>query len=117
MALKNPINPKIKNGRLADNLQKAAAEFIQRNSNMQSLITVSRIEIKDQGKQAIIFVTVFPQQKEHGAIDMLKRKRGEFRSLIPQKIKVGRIPFIDFEIDRAAELLREIDRANKNTTA
>ena len=109
----NPVNPKIKDGRLSQGLQTVAAEFIQKNSNMSSLITVSRIELKDHGKQATIFITVFPQDKEQGALEMLKRKRAEFRKLIPQKLKIGRIPFIDFAIDQSAELLRKINSANK----
>jgi ribosome-binding factor A len=107
--MNNKTDVSIKDGRLKEELREAASNFIQRESNGQSLITVSRVELKDKAKQAMIYITVFPQEKEKGALDMLKRKRSEFRRTISEKIKSGILPFCDFEIDKSAELLRKIE--------
>ncbi len=95
--------------KIADILQKIAGEFIQRNSNMTSLITVTRVELEDRGGRATIFFTVFPEDKAKGALDMLKRKRSEFREDVKEKLRIGRIPFCDFELDASAKLLRTIE--------
>ncbi|MEI6480637.1 MAG: ribosome-binding factor A [bacterium] len=105
---------KIKDQKIGDALKAAAGDFIQRNSNMTSLITVTRVELEDRGGRATIFVTVFPEDKGKGALDMLKRKRSEFRESIPSKIRIGRIPFCDFELDASAKLLRTIENLPEN---
>lgn len=107
---------KIRDQKIGDALKHAAGEFIQRNSNMTSLITVSRVELEDRGGKATIFVTVFPddKSKSKAALDMLKRKRSEFRDFIPERIRVGRIPFCDFELDPSAKLLRTIESLPEN---
>ena len=104
----------VKDEKIKEAVREAASEFIQRNSNMTSLITVTRVELKDRGGKADIFISVFPEDKEKGALDMLKRKRSEFKAYIPEKINIGRIPFCDFEIDKAAKLLRMIDNLPEN---
>ena len=105
---------KIKDQKVGDALKQAAGEFIQRNSNMTSLITVSRVELADRGGRATIFVTVFPEDKEKGALDMLKRKRSEFKEAVKNGLRIGRIPFCDFELDAAAKLLRTIEELPEN---
>ncbi len=103
-----------KDQKISHILQKIAGEFIQRNSNMTSLITVTRVELEDRGGRATIFFTVFPEDKEKGALDMLKRKRSEFREAVKENLRVGRIPFCDFEIDASAKLLRTIEGLPEN---
>ena len=104
----------IKDKKISDMLQKIAGEFIQRNSNMTSLITVTRVDVGDRGGKATLYVTVFPEDKEKGALDMLKRKRTEFRDAVKSGLRVSRIPFCDFELDRAAKLLRTIEELPEN---
>jgi ribosome-binding factor A len=104
----------IKDLKISDMLKKIAGEFIQRNSNMTSLITVTRVEVADRGGRAIIYITVFPEDKGKGALDMLKRKRSEFREAVKDGLRVGRIPFCDFELDAAAKLLRTIEELPEN---
>lgn len=105
----------IKDQKIGDMLKKIAGEFIQRNSNMTSLITVTRVEVGDRGGKATIYVTVFPEDKGKGAIDMLKRKRSEFKDAVKNGLRIGRIPFCDFELDAAARLLRTIEELPENT--
>jgi len=105
---------KIKDEKIKESIREAAAEFIQRNSNMTSLITVTRVEIADRGGRATIFVSVYPEDKQKAGLDMLKRKRSEFREFIPERLRIGRIPFCDFEIDKASKLLRTIESLPEN---
>lgn len=90
-------------------IHKAASEFIQRESNRNSMITVTRIEFSDDLKNATILFTVYPEQKEEAAIDFLKRNRGDFRRFVSDKTKIGQLPWFDFQIDHGEKSRQKID--------
>jgi ribosome-binding factor A len=90
-------------------LRDAAAEFISRESNRTSLITVTSLSLSTDFSQAKILVSIFPEEAEKEALDFLKRKRGELRSYLGERVKTKRIPFIDFEIDNGEKNRRRLD--------
>ena len=98
-----------KDARLKDLILSLAGDFIQRESNGTSLITVTDISISDNGKQAVIFFTVLPLDKEKAAYDFLKRSRADFRVFFMERAHMGRIPFFDFEIDGGEKNRQKID--------
>jgi ribosome-binding factor A len=85
--------------KLAELIRELAAEFIVRESNKQSLITVTSVRMHNENKNATVFFTVFPESHEKTAIDFLKRKRSDFKEFVKEKAPLGRVPFFDFEID------------------
>lgn len=91
-------------------IHKAASEFIQRESNRDSMITVTRIELSSDLKKAIVLVTAFPEHKEEAAIDFLKRNRGEFRHFVNKNTKIQQMPWFDFEIDQGEKSRQKIDK-------
>lgn len=84
--------------------------FIKLESNGTSLVTVTDIDVKNRGKNASIFFTVLPEDKEGVVLDFLKRKRAEFREFIKENSRLGIIPFIDFEIDYGEKNRQNVDR-------
>lgn len=80
-------------------LEHTAAEFINRESNRQSLITVTRAELDDRGHEAFIFVSVYPDDKAHGAIDFLNRNVDEFKQFVRSRLKMHDIPRYRFMQD------------------
>ena len=86
-----------------------AGEFIQSESNYQSLITVTDVVVTDDFQKATIFVTVLPEQKQNAAIDFLKRQRKEFKSFIKKKSRMSRIPQFDFAVDFGEKHRQRID--------
>lgn len=86
-------------GKIKTIITDAASDFLTRESNHTSLITVTRVELVDRGSQVIIYFTVFPSDKEEAALDFVKRKRSEFKEFLKSKTKLGHIPFVDFMID------------------
>ncbi len=110
-----------KDDRLRDEIHRLAAEFIERESNHLSLITVTGVTVADKGTHATIFFTVLPIQKEKAALDFMKRMRGEFRDHVMKKSRIGRVPFFDFEIDGGEKNRQRIDElsneADENKTA
>ncbi len=96
--------------KIIDIIHKSASDFIQRESNKDSMITVTRIELSSDLKKAIVLVTVFPEHKEEAGIDFLKRNRSEFRDFVNKKTKIGQLPWFDFEIDNGEKSRQKIDK-------
>lgn len=95
--------------RMSEQLKHLAAEFINRESNRTSLITITNIDLaKDLGNVVILF-TVFPTDRSEEALHFLKRMRSDFREYVKKHSKLKRIPHIDFDIDRGELNRQQID--------
>ena len=95
--------------KLTEELQHLAANFLQRESNRTSLITVTRCELSENQKYATIFISVFPADNEKAAEEFVRRKRGEFIDYLRQNSKIGRLPTISFEIDFGEKNRQRLD--------
>lgn len=100
--------------KLKDIIKEAAAEFLQREGNYTSILTVTDISLSDRGNQATIFFTVLPEEKEKGALDFVKRKRAEFREFFKSRARMRALPFFDFEIDKGEKNRQKIDEIARN---
>ncbi len=76
-----------------------AAEFINRESNRQSLITVTRASVDERGMEAIIFISVYPDEKAYTALDFLNRNHDEFKRFVHARLKMRSIPRYRFMQD------------------
>jgi ribosome-binding factor A len=107
-----------KQEKIESQIAQLAALFIERESNKTALITVTRAEILDRGRSATIYISVLPSSGEESAINFLKRKRNELRTVIKKGINMQNIPFIDVEIDKGEKARQTIDallfEENKN---
>ena len=90
-----------------------AAEFLSRESDRTSIITVTRADISSDFKNATIYFTVYPEKSEEAALFFAKRKRSEFKKYAREKINMKRIPFFDFEIDMGEKNRQQIDKLSK----
>lgn len=90
-------------------IKTAAADFIQKESNGASLITITDVKLSNDEKYANILFTVLPEDKESSALDFAKRMRTEFRDYIKTHTKLGRIPTFDFEIDLGEKHRQKLD--------
>lgn len=95
--------------RMAEQLKALAAQFLQRESNRTSLITVTSIDVQRRSNRATIFVTVLPADKEKAAVDFLKRMRGPFRDYVKDNARLRAIPTFDFELDKGEKNRQKID--------
>ena len=91
-------------------IQELASKFIQQESSGASLVTVTRVEVADGGKNALILFTALPENKMNTALKFLKRKRIEFQEYVRLNSRIGRIPFLDFAIDLGEKNRQNIDR-------
>lgn len=105
--MKTPI--KHKDEKMAELLLRFAAEYFGIESNKDSLMTVTRVDILDRGKRALVFFTTLPEEKEDAALEFAKRRRRDFRQFIMSKKSFGFAPSIDFEIDYGERNRQRID--------
>jgi len=103
-----------RNEKVANIIKELAAQFLGRENNRTSLVTVTSANVSPDLKRATIFITVLPTDKENLALEFTKRKRPELREFLKKNLEIKTIPFIDFAIDlgeknrqRIDELLRE----------
>ena len=80
-----------------------------REANRNSLITVTRVQMSEDGKRAVIYITVFPELGESAALKFANRNRGELGKFLSSRTKGMRIPKFEFEIDEGDKNRRRID--------
>jgi len=95
--------------RLTEVLRMQAGEFLVREAGAHSLITVTRVTLSGDKKRATIFLTVLPENKEIAAVGFATRQIPEFKEFIKSRVRMHRIPHIDFEIDKGEKNRQRID--------
>ena len=98
-----------RNEKVANQIKELSAEFLGRENNKTSLITVTFATCSQDLKRATIFITVFPENKEKGALEFAKRKRPELREFLKKNMPIKIIPFIDIAIDQGEKNRQKID--------
>jgi len=96
-------------------IKNAAADFMQRESNGTSLLTITDVRLSKDEKYANILFTVLPEDKQDAALDFTKRKRSEFREYVKEKVKLMRIPTFDFQIDLGEKHRQKIDEISRES--
>ena len=89
----------IKDERIKDLYKRLASEFLSRNSNRTSLITVTNVELSTDTKHVEIMISVLPQEKERTALLFANRLRGEFSDYIKAHSRMRMLPQIHFSAD------------------
>lgn len=88
-----------KTDRIQDMIRELASNFLAREINRTSLVTVTRVVLSDTGNRADIMLSVLPEKAEKAALDFCKRKRTEFREYVKKNSRFRIIPTFDFQID------------------
>ncbi|MEK7068595.1 MAG: ribosome-binding factor A [Patescibacteria group bacterium] len=94
-------------------LREAAAEFISREANRNSLITVTRASLTDDRKRGVVYLTVYPEDAEESAVAFANRNRAEFGKFFETRVRGMRIPHIEFMIDRGEKNRQRLDELTK----
>jgi ribosome-binding factor A len=87
----------------AQGLMELAAEFLARESNRTSLITITRAELNDTHDHIVFFVHIFPEDMRDTALGFLLRKRGECRDYMKKHARIGRMPHVEFALDKGED--------------
>lgn len=80
-------------------LRDRAAEFVSRQADPHSLITVTRAEISSDFSHASLFISVLPADKETAALGLLNRHMTEFKEYLKKHARLPREPYIEFKLE------------------
>jgi len=103
-----------RNEKVANYIKELTAEFLARENNKTSLITVTSATTSPDLKRATIYITVLPNSKEKPALDFVKRKRKELREFFKKNMTIKTIPFVDIAIDLGEKNRQKIDELLRN---
>ncbi len=98
-----------RNERLREALREIAAEFLVREAGPQSLVTVTRAHVSEDGKHGTIFITVLPESAEQAAADFANRNRSEFSDFFKKRVKGALPPHVEFVIDKGEKNRQRLD--------
>jgi len=100
----------IKREKIEEIIHHLAAEFARDEASDISLLTITRVELSSTGKEAKIYFTTLPENKEDTALKFLIRKIPEFKKYVRNKSRIGLIPHIDFRIDYGERNRQRLDK-------
>ena len=99
---------------IAEEIGHSAGEFIARESNRESLITVTRTEVSPDHKHANIFISILPENREAEALLFMQRRTVDFREYLKKNTRFGHLPHIVFIIDEGEKNRQRIDYLTNN---
>ncbi len=94
---------------VSEQLAHLAADFFARESNHNSLITVTHADVSPDLKNTRIYITVLPEKFEDTVLLFAKRNRTDFREFIKSHSRMSFLPNVDFEIDYGEKNRQRID--------
>ncbi len=102
-----------KDDKIKEIIRTLAAEYFSRESNRQSLITVTNIDLRNRASKAIILITVLPESMEQVALEFTKRQLSGFREHVQKNSRIMRVPFFEVRIDHGEKNRQRIDEMAK----
>ena len=88
-----------KKSRLAEEIVREAARFLEQESNRLALITVTSAVLSDKNNRATVLLSVLPESEEEKAIAFANRRARAFRRFLGQAARMRRLPEIYFAQD------------------
>ncbi len=95
----NTEAPSRRQTQIAERIAQLSGEFFARESNRESLITVTRADIAADLKNATVYISVLPKSAEEKALAFAKRERSALRDYVKKKVTFSTIPTIEVRID------------------
>lgn len=100
----------VRQDKLIKVLKQISATFIEEEANSSPLITVTNADISADMKNATIFFTTIPEDKEDNALLFLSRKEHALREHSRKHLKNMRVlPYFKFAIDKGERNRQKID--------
>ena len=103
-----------RNEKITNHIKELAATFIEREGGNTSMITVTRVLLTPDNKNAKIMITVLPKDKEKAAYGFIRRNLGDLRKYITKGLRINPIPFLSVEIDEGEKNRQKIDELLHN---
>lgn len=95
--------------KIANTIREIAALWIEKEGGPSSMITVTRVVVSPDRRNAKIMITALPREKEQAAYGFVRRNLGEIRAEITRQLRIHPIPFLDVSIDEGEKNRQKID--------
>ncbi|MCX6715842.1 MAG: ribosome-binding factor A [Candidatus Taylorbacteria bacterium] len=105
--------PATRDDKLRELIRELAGEYFARESNHQSLITITNVEIVNKGSKARLLITVLPAEQEDTALSFMHRQLTELRQYVMERARLMRVPFFEVAIDRGEKNRQRLDDIEK----
>jgi ribosome-binding factor A len=99
----------LKHDRFESALKEVAAEFIERESDVKAIITVTHVESQGRGERAIVYYTVLPESFEEQVDESLQKKKGAIREFLKTRLRLMRLPSFEFKLDKGEKNRQRIE--------
>ncbi len=99
----------IRREKITEALREVAAEFMAREANRNSLVTVTAARLSEDGKRGTIYITVMPETAEEAAVAFANRNRTEFSAFFKTRVRGIFLPHIEFQIDKGEKSRQHLD--------
>lgn len=98
--------------RVGDLLRKELSDIIMRRMKDPRIgfITVTGVNVTDDLKTARVFISVLKEEERDITLEALNDAKKEIRMELAKKVKLRRIPSIEFRIDEAIEYGSRIEK-------
>jgi ribosome-binding factor A len=92
-------------------IKKALADILLKDISFkkQVLVTISRVDVSSDLKNAKVWISVYPFLQKGYVINLLRKKRAFIQKLLGEMIKIKFTPKLDFMIDPAQEEAEKIN--------
>ena len=104
---------RVRHDKIEEMIHRLAAQYVRLESSPTSLVTITRVILNPSGKDAKIFFTTIPEDKEETAQKFLDRKTGDFKVYVRDNSKLGMIPHLSFHIDRGERNRQRLDELTR----
>lgn len=94
-------------------IRELAGDYFARESNRQSLITITNVEIENKGSKARLLITVMPEDQEEAAVSFMHRQLTEFRQYVMGKARLMRVPYFEVAVDKGEKNRQRLDEVSK----
>ena len=114
------MNPRAE--KVASLLQREVAQTIQRDLSdprLEGLVSVTRVKVTDDLRQAMIFVSVLPHRHESKVIAALTDGTRHIQKLTQPRVALRTMPRLEFRLDetlkKQADVMAAIEEARRRT--
>lgn len=105
--------PANRDEKLKELIRELAGEYFARESNRQSLITITNVEIVNRGSKARLLITVLPIEQEEAALSFMHRQLTELRQYVMDRARLMRVPYFEVALDRGEKNRQRLDEVSK----
>lgn len=100
--------------RVEEVIGRTAAEFFARHLPSRALVTVTNVSLAQHGREAIIFITVLPEQAIDEVLRDARRLRTDLRDYLREATKIGNVPQVDIVLGKPDFVLEDNKEEKKD---